>query len=194
MMVKICGITNRDDAMAAVDAGASAIGFNFYRDSPRYLSPSGASLIAEKIPANVWKVGIFVSECAESVAKIALKAGLDVAQLYGISEARGIRVWRACRSDDDISSGLKDDRVEAVLLDSPSEEEYGGTGRTFEWSRAKGLAKKTIIAGGLDASNVRRAIEEAYPWGVDACSRLEKSAGLKDHDKMRQFIKAALES
>jgi phosphoribosylanthranilate isomerase len=79
-------------------------------------------------------------------------------------------------------------------LDAPqqSEEEYGGTGRTFDWSRAKGLPKKTIIAGGLDASNVGQAIEEAQPWGVDACSRLEKSPGLKDHDKMREFIKAAL--
>jgi len=194
MMVKICGITNRDDAMAAVEAGASAIGFNFYRESPRYLSPSGASLIAEKIPANVWKVGIFVSERAESISKIALHVRLDVAQLYGLSEARGIRVWRACRSDDDINSGLKDDRVEALLLDSPSEHEYGGTGRTFDWKRAKGLAKNTVIAGGLDASNVHRAIEEACPWGVDACSRLEKSPGLKDHEKMREFIKAALQS
>jgi phosphoribosylanthranilate isomerase len=194
MIVKICGITNRDDALAAVEAGATAIGFNFYRDSPRYIAPSGAALIAEEIPASVWKVGIFVSESAESIAKIALKAELDVAQLYGISEARGIRVWRACRSDDDISDGLKDDRVEAVLLDSPSEHEYGGTGRTFEWSRAKGLRKNTIIAGGLDSSNVGRAIEEAQPWGVDACSRLEKSPGVKDHDKMRQFIKAALQS
>jgi phosphoribosylanthranilate isomerase len=194
MIVKICGITNRDDALAAVDAGASAIGFNFYRDSPRYIAPSGAALIAEKIPASVWKVGIFVNENVDSAARIALNAGLDVAQLYGTSEARGIRLWRACRTNEDIASGLKDDLVEALLLDAPqqSEEEYGGTGRTFDWSRAKGLPKKTIIAGGLDASNVGQAIEEAQPWGVDACSRLEKSPGIKDHDKMREFIKAAL--
>jgi phosphoribosylanthranilate isomerase len=196
MMVKICGITNRDDALAAVDAGASAIGFNFYRDSPRYIAPSGAALIAEKIPASVWKVGIFVNENADSAARIALNVGLDVAQLYGTSEARGIRLWRACRANEDIVSGLKDDAVEALLLDAPrqSEEEYGGTGRTFNWSRAKGLPKKIIVAGGLDSSNVGRAIEEAQPWGVDACSRLEKSPGIKDHDKMRQFIKAALQS
>jgi phosphoribosylanthranilate isomerase len=196
MMVKICGITNRDDALAAVEAGASAIGFNFYPDSPRYISPTGASLIAEKIPGNVWKVGIFVGEGADSVTKIALNAGLDVAQLYGMAEARGIRIWRACRANEDISSGLKDETVEALLLDAPSEDEdeYGGTGRTFEWSRAKGLPKNIIVAGGLDASNVGRAIEEAQPWGVDACSRLEKSPGLKDHDKMRQFVKAALRS
>ncbi len=196
MMVKICGITNCDDAKAAVEAGASAIGFNFYRDSPRYISPSGAALIAEKIPVNVWKVGIFVGETAESVAKIVLSVGLDVAQLYGMSEARGIRIWRACRSNEGISSGLSDETVEALLLDAPSEddEEYGGTGRTFDWSRAQGLPKKIIIAGGLDASNVARAIQEAQPWGVDACSRLEKSPGLKDHVKMREFIEAALKS
>jgi phosphoribosylanthranilate isomerase len=198
MMVKICGITNRDDALAAVEAGAAAIGFNFYPDSPRYISPTGAALIAEKIPVSVWKVGIFVSEGAETVAKIALNAGLDVAQLYGTAEARGIRIWRACRTNEGISSGLSDKTVEALLLDAPSEsegdEEYGGTGRTFDWPRAKGVPKKIIIAGGLDASNVARAIEEAQPWGVDACSRLEKSPGLKDHDKMRQFIRAAMQS
>jgi phosphoribosylanthranilate isomerase len=196
MMVKICGITNRDDAMAAVESGASAIGFNFYRDSPRYIAPSGAALIAEKIPANVWKVGIFVSEGVESVAKIVLNVGLDIVQLYGSSEARGIRVWRACRANEDISAGLKNEAVEALLLDASSgdDAEYGGTGRTFEWSRAKGLPKKIIVAGGLDASNVGLAIEAAQPWGVDACSRLEKSPGLKDHEKMREFIKAALRS
>jgi len=137
-----------------------------------------------------------VSEGAESVAKIVLNVGLDVAQLYGRSEARGIRVWRACRANEDISAGLKNEAVEALLVDASSgdDDEYGGTGRTFEWSRAKGLPKKIIVAGGLDASNVGLAIEEAQPWGVDACSRLEKSPGLKDHEKMREFIKAALRS
>ncbi len=196
MMVKICGITNRDDAFAAMEAGASAIGFNFYPASPRYISPTGAAIIGEKIPASVWKVGIFVSEGADSVAKIAINVGLDVAQLYGMSEARGIRIWRACRTNDDIVNGVSDQTVEALLLDAPSEEddEYGGTGKTFDWSRAKGLTKKIIVAGGLDASNVRQAIEASQPWGVDACSRLEKSPGIKDHEKMRQFIKAALDN
>ena len=95
MMVKICGITNREDALAAIEAGASALGFNFYRDSPRYISPTGASMIAAKIPCTVWKVGIFVNETPETIARISLDAGLDVAQLYGTSEARGIRIWRA---------------------------------------------------------------------------------------------------
>jgi phosphoribosylanthranilate isomerase len=194
MMVKICGITNREDAMAAIEAGASAIGFNFYRESPRYISPTGASMIAAKIPANVWKVGIFVHETPETIARIALDAALDVAQLYGISQARGIRVWRAVRANESLLSHVNDETAEAVLLDTPSDDLYGGTGTSFDWSRAKGLPKHIIIAGGLDAENVRRAIEQAQPWGVDACSRLEKSPGLKDHDKVREFVKAALQS
>jgi phosphoribosylanthranilate isomerase len=194
MIVKICGITNRDDALAAVEAGASAIGFNFYRDSPRYVSPTGAAMIAEKLPSEVWKVGVFVDDDADSIAKVAVQAGLDVAQLYGKAAALGIRVWRACRIDDPLGLNifLSDQTVEALLLDSPSENQYGGTGQTFDWSRAKGLPKNIILAGGLDEANVTRAIEQAHPWGVDACSRLEKSPGQKDHEKMRHFIKAAL--
>jgi phosphoribosylanthranilate isomerase len=194
MMVKICGITNCEDALAAVEAGASALGFNFYRDSPRYISPTGASMIAAKIPSTVWKVGIFVNETPETIARIALDAGLDVAQLYGISEARGIRIWRAIRANESLLSHVNIETAEAVLVDTPSDDLHGGTGATFDWSRAKGLPKHIIIAGGLDASNVRSAIEQAQPWGVDACSRLEKSPGLKDHDKVREFVKAALQS
>jgi phosphoribosylanthranilate isomerase len=212
MMVKICGITNRDDALFAVEAGASAIGFNFFRDSPRYISPTGASIIAAKIPSCVWKVGIFVNETPETIARIALDAGLDVAQLYGTAEARGIRVWRAIKATESLLAYIKDEAVkavpanepqwshandenaEAVLLDTPSDDLHGGTGTSFDWSRAKGLPKQIIIAGGLDATNVRHAIKQAKPWGVDACSRLEKSPGLKDHDKVREFVKAALGS
>ena len=194
MMVKICGITNRDDALLAVEAGASAIGFNFYRESPRYISPTGASMIATNIPATVWKVGIFVNETPETIARIALDAGLDVAQLYGTAEARGIRVWRAIKANESLLSHANDENAEAVLLDTPSNDLHGGTGTSFDWSRAKGLPKQIIIAGGLDATNVRLAIKQAQPWGVDACSRLEKSPGVKDHDKVREFVKAALQS
>ena len=194
MMVKICGITNREDALAAVEAGASALGFNFYRESPRYISPTGASRIAAKIPSTVWKVGIFVNETPETIARIALDAGLDVAQLYGTSEARGMRIWRAIQANESLSVHMNDETAEAVLVDTPSDDLYGGTGASFDWSRTKGLSKHVIIAGGLDAANVRRAIEQSQPWGVDACSRLEKSPGLKDHDKMRKFVKAALQS
>lgn len=193
MMVKICGITNREDALAAVDAGASAIGFNFYRESPRYISHTGAAMIAEKIPSSVWKVGVFVNESPETIAKIVLDAGLDVAQLHGSSDARGVRIWRAMSPVDPVALALFGD-VEAVLIDSPVDGAFGGTGKTWDWSQSPHLEQKIIIAGGLDAENVRTAIQQARPWGVDACSRIEKSPGLKDHYKMRNFILAALDS
>jgi phosphoribosylanthranilate isomerase len=192
MMVKICGITNREDALAAVDAGASAIGFNFYRESPRYISHTGAAMIAAKIPANVWKVGVFVNESPEVIAKTVLDAGLDVAQLHGRSDARGVRVWRAIPPDLELKDMPKD--VEALLIDTPANGISGGSGKTWDWSKVPHLNLKIIVAGGLDADNVGLAIEQAQPWGVDACSRIEKSPGLKDHDKMRKFVKAALAS
>jgi phosphoribosylanthranilate isomerase len=193
MMVKICGITNREDALAAAEAGASAIGFNFYRESPRYISPTGAAMIGEKIPANVWRVGVFVNESAETVARIVLDAGLDIAQLHGSSMARGVRIWQALSAEESETVPLGPE-VEAVLVDSPTDGISGGSGQTWDWTRPPQLDKKIIIAGGLDADNVRLAIEQARPWGVDACSRIEKAPGLKDHDKMRKFILAALES
>ena len=193
MMVKICGITNREDALAAVEAGASAIGFNFYRESPRYISHTGAAIIGEKIPADVWKVGVFVNETAETIARIVLDAGLDVAQLHGSSDARGIRIWRAMSPVDPVALALFGD-VEAVLIDSPVGGVFGGSGKTWDWNEAPHLEQKIIIAGGLDGDNVQLAIEQARPWGVDACSRIEKSPGLKDHYKMRKFILAALAS
>jgi len=194
MMVKICGITNREDAMAAAEAGADAIGFNFYRESPRYISPTGAAMIAEKLPAGVLKVVVFVNETPETIARIALETGLDVAQLHGTSEALGLRIWRAVRVKESLKLEIDPETVEAVLVDTPSEELYGGTGATFDWWKAKGLFPKIIIAGGLEASNVRLAIAAAQPWGVDACSRIEESPGKKDHEKMRRFIEAARES
>ncbi len=192
MMVKICGITNREDALAAVEAGASAIGFNFYRESPRYISHTGVAMIAKKLPASVWKVGVFVNESPSMIAKIVIDAGLDVAQLHGTSDVRGMRVWRAVPSDVELKEAVPD--VEAFLIDTPSSQMLGGTGKTWNWSQAPRLTNKIIIAGGLDAENVRLAIEQAQPWGVDACSRIEKAPGLKDHEKMRKFVKAALQS
>lgn len=195
MMVKICGITNREDALAAAEAGASAIGFNFYRQSPRYISPTGAAMIAEKLPPNVWKVGVFVNEAPEMIAKIVLDAGLDVAQLHGTSEARGVRIWRAMSAKDDPEVyAMMGEDAEALLIDSPHDITSGGSGETWDWTQAPHPDQKIIIAGGLDEENVHTAISIAHPWGVDACSRLEKSHGIKDHDKMRKFIAAALNS
>jgi len=197
MMVKICGITNREDAEAAVDAGASAIGFNFYRHSPRYVSPTGAALIARKVPPKVLKVGVFVEEHPDSIARIALQAGLDIAQLHGDSSCPTLPVWRALPIREAVEvSWFADDEAEAFLLDTACGELHGGTGKTFRWPLAREASeltsKKIIVAGGLDETNVQQAIEEARPWGVDVCSRIETEPGRKDHVKMRKFIQAAL--
>lgn len=189
MMVKICGITNREDAVAAAEAGASALGFNFYRESPRAIAPERAADLGAGLA--VTKVGVFVNEPRETVARIMETAALDIAQVYGDALYPGLRIWRACR----ISGALNlpaDDSAEAFLLDGFSPTAYGGTGTTFNWSLAKGLPQRIILAGGLDAGNIRAAIEQARPWGVDACSRLESSPGVKDHEKMKKFIEAAL--
>lgn len=194
MMVKICGITNREDALAAAQRGAAAIGFNFWPRSPRYIHPEAAAAIAGELPVSVWKVGVFVAEAAETVAKTAREIGLDIVQIYGGGEAPSdVRVWRAVAVDDGFrAQRLGEPGVEAFLLDAPAGEEQGGTGRHWDWSRAAGAAARIVVAGGLDADNVGAAIEAARPWGVDACSRLESSPGKKDHVKMAAFLKAAL--
>ena len=195
MMVKICGITNREDALAAIEGGAAALGFNFYPASPRYITPEQAAEIGAGLsvwPA-VWKVGVFVDEAPERVLRIARQAGLDVAQLHG-SESRenyprSIRVWKAIRVRDGQVPETLDFPAEAVLLVGPASSE------SFDWQNISGMSRfagKLILAGGLDAGNVRQAIEQAHPWGVDACSRLESAPGRKDRFKMAEFLKAAL--
>jgi phosphoribosylanthranilate isomerase len=194
-VVKVCGITNVEDALAAVAAGAGALGFNFYPKSPRYLSAADAAAITAAVPAGVLKVGVFVNEAPARVSEIVSEAGLDVAQLHGDEGADGIppgvRVWKAFRVNDAFGlEQLEQFPAEAFLLDTPTEM-YGGSGHTFDWTRARGAAGKILLAGGLDESNVRQAIAVAHPWGVDACSRLESAPGKKDHGRMARFIAAA---
>lgn len=195
MMVKICGITNRTDALAAIECGASALGFNFWRKSPRYLAPERAAEILAGLPDTVWKVGVFVNEPPERVSTLAAELRLDAVQLHGDQAfPAGLRVWKAMAVDSAFRPELLDGyAVEAFLLDAPSGALHGGTGRSFDWRRVAGLRHKIILAGGLDADNVREAIRTARPWGVDACSRLESAPGRKDHRKMAAFVKAALE-
>jgi phosphoribosylanthranilate isomerase len=196
MMVKICGITNREDALAAAEGGATALGFNFYSRSPRYIKPEDAARIIGTLPSAVWKVGVFVNAPAGEIARIRAVAGLDIAQLHGDEPPAlmpsGVRVWKALRVNDSFEPASMDPYdVEAFLLDAPSDA-YGGTGRTFDWSKAKHTGRRIVLAGGLDAENVAAAIHLVRPWGVDACSRLESAPGRKDHVKIARFLKAAL--
>jgi phosphoribosylanthranilate isomerase len=184
MMVKVCGITRRADAEAAVAAGASALGFVFYPRSPRYVTPAKAAELGQGV--EVWKVGVFVEETASSIEAVMRAARLDVAQIYGGSAPAGVRVWRAFRMT--AALNFETTGAEAILLDGPA------NGVAFDWTLTQSTAGKLIVAGGLDASNVAAAIRSARPWGVDASSRLESSPGVKDHEKVRQFVEAALKA
>jgi phosphoribosylanthranilate isomerase len=201
MIVKVCGITNPEDAAAAVEEGANAVGFNFYPPSPRYIAPERAGEI--QTVNGVRRVGVFVNEARERVEAIARIARLNVAQLHGEEEADAypalVTVWKAVRVSAGFSfAGLAGSSAEALLLDGPANELYGGSGASFDWrlvnsrnSAAQTSYLRIILAGGLDASNVAEAVAIAHPWGVDACSRIESVPGKKDHKKMTEFIRAA---
>jgi phosphoribosylanthranilate isomerase len=182
MMIKICGITRREDAVAAVEAGASALGFIFYTKSPRYVTPAAAAALGDGLAA--WKVGVFVDESPAEIEAVMRAAKLDVAQIYGGEAPNSARVWKAFRPGDTVDAN----RAEAILLDGPA------NGISFDWKIARDAEHKVIVAGGLDASNVAEAIRIANPWGVDASSKLETAPGIKDHDKVRAFVKAAQEA
>jgi len=194
MILKVCGITNQQDADAAIAAGANAIGFNFYPPSPRHIAPAAAAAI-DTAPG-VRRVGVFVNERRDRVEAITHEARLDVAQLHGHETPdeypTGVTVWKAARVngafDPSAFEGLP---AEALVLDGPAGELYGGAGKTFDWSLVAASTKRIILAGGLDATNVARAISIARPWGVDACSRIESAPGIKDHQKMIDFLQAA---
>jgi phosphoribosylanthranilate isomerase len=193
MIFKVCGITNQPDADAAIAAGATAIGFNFYPKSPRYIAPELAARIATP---GALRVGVFVNEPAPRIVEIAQTAALDVAQLHGdetpAQYPTAITVWKAARVSPDFDfSQFDGSPAEALLLDGPAAELYGGAGHTFDWTQAHNTRHRIIVAGGLDASNVARAISLAQPWGVDSCSRIESSPGKKDHIKMIDFLHAA---
>jgi len=181
MMVKVCGITRREDAIVAAEAGANAIGFIFYKGSPRYVAPERASKLGDGLA--LWKVGVFVDAVAKDIEDAMRIARLDIAQIYGGETPENTRVWRAIRVTGAAPPAA--DPCEAMFLDG------AGNGISFSWEMARGAAEKVIIAGGLDASNVAEAIRVARPWGVDASSRIETSPGVKDHAKVRQFIEAA---
>jgi phosphoribosylanthranilate isomerase len=194
MILKICGITSQDDAAAAIDAGANAIGFNFYPKSPRYISPERAAAISTG--ADVRRVGVFVNESRELLEEMARTARLRVVQLHGdempADYPAGLDVWKALRVHSGFDLGLYDHSpAEALVLDGPAGELYGGAGLSFDWRLVGVATRRIILAGGLDASNVAQAIALARPWGVDACSRLESAPGKKDHKKMTEFLQAA---
>lgn len=200
--VKICGITNLEDALLCAAAGADALGFNFYRSSPRYIEPRTAREITDRLPANVLTVGVFVNEpTPETVERIASDAGVLAVQLHGDESpdyCRGLRgryVIKVLTADDDFEpQRALDYEVHAIMLDTFDPKMRGGTGRVLDWSvarKTRALVPKLFLAGGLSPENVQGAIAEVGPYGVDACSALEISPGKKLPERVAAFVKAA---
>lgn len=212
--VKICGMTNLEDALVAVDAGADAVGFVFYEKSPRCVSVETAREIVEKLPESVEKVGIFVNEAPERVSEMIDQAGLTAAQLHGDEYRNADRYLLKVRTffSLPIAECLRGFRgsvgssvmptfasFAGVLLDSGTPGLRGGTGKTFAWEEARPLVRTltrlypVAIAGGLTPSNVKRATELLRPWGVDVVSGVEERPGKKDPKKVQAFVKAVRE-
>lgn len=207
MHVKICGIRTLVDAEAAIEAGADMLGFNFYQPSPRFVALETcreivASLRQRQVAAIL--VGVFVNATAEQILETLDACGLDLAQLHGteppeVQRQLGTLAYKAlCPPDrsaleDDLERYVARPSAPAWLVDAFRVGEYGGTGRTANWTLAAGLAQQApvLLAGGLTPNNVARAIEQVRPWGVDVASGVESSPGTKDPEKMRLFIKEA---
>ena len=187
-VIKVCGITSQKDALLASEAGADAVGLNFYPKSSRLIGLETARHIAAVLPDRVWKVGVFVEPSEEELQEAIDRVPLDVVQLHGRHvPSIAHRTWRALTCTADPSESLI---AEAILLDAHTPD-HGGSGLTFDWRLAARFWQPVIIAGGLDSSNVAEAIDTARPWGVDACSRLESAPGVKDPVKVRKFVDAA---
>jgi len=195
--LKICGITNLEDALRATELGVDALGFVFYPPSPRWVDKETAREIIEALPRDVIKVGLFVDEAKGKVEEVATYCGLDMLQFHGNETpdycARfGRRVIKAFRIRDEGSLALIPDyNVDFYLLDAYNPDVPGGTGQTFHWDlalRAKEFGKPVILSGGLTPGNVISAIKKVSPFGVDVSSGVEASAGKKDHKKLKEFI------
>ena len=201
--VKICGITNAEDASVAVEAGADALGFVFYRKSPRYIEPTLARQIIMNLPPLVIPVGVFVDEDQQVVRSLMDDCGLEIAQLHGNESAiyckeLGRTILKALRvKDRSTFLALAEYRgragVRGFVLDAFSEQAYGGTGQVVDWQLAAEAAKAAniLLAGGLTPDNVTKAIQAVQPYGVDVSSGVERAPGKKDHEKVRAFISAA---
>ena len=204
--VKICGLTNREDAQKACEYGADLVGFLFAPESPRCISPDKAKDIIETLPDEVGKTGLFRDQDPEEVARYVLLCGLNYVQLHGdespeycrmlkeSAESQGtkIKIIKTFKVKDKIIgiSPVGYDAVDHYLFDTYHPEMMGGTGTRFDWNVLKGIEKDKsfFVAGGLDPDNVAEAIQMLRPYGVDVASGVERSVGKKDWDKIKEFI------
>ena len=198
--VKVCGIRSLEEAEASIDAGADALGFNFWGPSPRYISPEAARDIIARLPPLVANIGVFVNEARETIEAIASDLSLAAVQLHGDESPEfcarivGVKTIKAVR----VLGGFQPHSINRyptsmILLDKGLAGSYGGTGKTFDWSLAAECARlrPIILAGGLTAENVGAAISTVRPAAIDVCSGVEAEPGRKDLNKLRSFMLAA---
>jgi phosphoribosylanthranilate isomerase len=219
--VKICGITNLEDALTAVEAGADAVGFVFYEKSPRCVTVETAREIVGKLPESMETVGVFAGLSMQNAVGASLHAGFDAIQVYpmthkpeangiGISDTTGLKIYLALpmtvflgegnRNVVELSKERSPGVFDTVFLDSGNSQQPGGTGRSFDWRQASSTVKelslhqKIVIAGGLTPENVVEALEVLNPFGVDVVSGVEALPGKKDPEKVRAFVRAVREA
>lgn len=217
-LVKICGVTSVEDAVAAARFGADFVGLNFYPGSPRCISEGQARSIVEALPREVTPVGLFVNESWEHIGEIVSRMGLTMVQIHGAQltpctipnllwvpafPIRDESSFAAIKKLGDAWPKVMPNPPAAVLVDAHVPGAYGGTGQTAPWSLLQGpylwaalplrlrVMGRMILAGGLTPDNVAEAIRIVRPWAVDVASGVESAPGIKDHDKMRRFIEAA---
>lgn len=207
--VKICGITNAEDALAAVDAGCDALGFVFYNKSPRYIRPQKAHEIIKRLPPAVIKIGVFVNAKEKYILQVARRLGLNMLQFHGQESPQFCRKFKNYKIIKTFKLGagagkcsvatknrldpqnMLQYRPFAYLFDTYSRIKAGGTGKHFDWKLVRHmgrLERPVFLSGGLSAGNVLKAIKSVRPQWVDACSSLESSPGKKDHMKIKKFI------
>ncbi len=200
--VKICGITNREDARHASACGADALGFVFYPGSPRFVNQDLARRIIADLPPLVTTVGLFVNEPPARIREVVEFCGLDTVQLHGDEEPDQCsyppcRVIKALRLREQMESSVfASYRVSALLLDAYVADQFGGTGQQCNWQQAALVARqqRVILAGGLNLENVADAVRQVRPYGVDVSSGVEEKPGKKDPEKVAQFIRMAKEA
>jgi phosphoribosylanthranilate isomerase len=212
--VKICGITNLEDALVAVEAGADAVGFVFYEKSPRNMDPERVRQIVSQLPEIIEKVGVVVNQTEDRICAIADVAGLTAVQMHGddedphvadlVAQQRKLKILVGISmqhlAPEDLAMMWAPDNVHAFLADSGSAAKPGGTGEPFNWdSSLKTLDTiqtlgRLVVAGGLTPENVGDAMGILHPWGVDVSSGVEAKPGKKDPDKIRAFVKAVREA
>ena len=194
--VKICGITNYEDAMAAVDMGADLLGFNFYPKSPRYITAEEATEIINKLPGFIDIAGVFVNASFEQIQEVINQCQLNWVQLHGDEDPQfcqqfdslNIKTMKALRVKDRKDVEKADSFfTDAILLDAYHPEKYGGTGESFDWSIIGNIHRRTFLAGGINPDNAAKAIQPGI-YGIDVCSGIESEPGKKDKKLMKKLF------